>query len=354
VISKYKLKTIFPVLLLAVLFFYKYTYSQHNEEKLTSDQFTSQQLNFSINFPEDNWTSSEETFDIKKDLRGKIFAFNSPYSETLYSVIMIDLPTTPEYWEDHFENVISGIEDFIEDQQSGWVIGNVSVSSSEIPMKNSKKFLVEFNIPDTSLVSLITFTPYKNGTNAYVHGYIISGKLTYFILTVNPDRIEPLMFTNWVKSFRLLNPKANEYKQDDRFIVLTKVRSIFLVVLLLTIILDIVFIIRKAMIKKAVSVSTESTLLITNKVFENEIKSKLTLWSKILIIVISIATFSIVSVKTYSKGLFYSLGFFLPGLILPLIIAFLVYGRKKNQDWNKFARLFFWLTLVLTLLSIAK
>lgn len=76
-----------------------------------------------------------------------------------------------------------------------WQIQDSHFEVSDVPLKDSRKFKVAIGLP--------------NGSTYYSYGYIVSGFRSYQTVTFSPSSTEPVLFTQFVQSFTLLQASAN-------------------------------------------------------------------------------------------------------------------------------------------------
>lgn len=300
-----------------------------------------EELNFSINLPTNPELWIRQQMDNVGGKKSTGFVYEHPSGHEVCIIVILNKSfqiLTPADSNDF----ISG---FIQSFPKDWKITFRNISAIDIPLPNSLQVAFTITITDTLMQQ----------QNLYGYGYITPGKRTYLLLNAGIADTEPESFSQMVRSFRLLDPKANEYKVGllaGNFLLIFK---FFGLILILTIIIELVFTLHRSKSKKSpnsASVSAVSNPISTDAIPTDIQNKTLSEWSCYLIIIGITMSFLSAKFQNYDEDWSLILGWCLGALLLPFLISYFVRGRKKIRDWNKFARLFFWLCILFSYLSI--
>jgi hypothetical protein len=79
---------------------------------------------------------------------------------------------------------------------AGWTASDPQILSSDLPFAGTTKLRTSLHLPEDRTL--------------YQHVYIVTGKFTYLLMTFSADQLAPIGFFGFARSFKFLDPSANE------------------------------------------------------------------------------------------------------------------------------------------------
>jgi hypothetical protein len=299
---------------------------------LTADTLRVPELNFSIDSPIVGWRWTYKRLPANQNAKSTAFFVSSPDQQERYTLIVLE-HTSTQFRQADANEFIGGM---LKSLPKGWTPGRVQIDPVDIPVPLAAHFTTELHLP--------------NDATLFQHGYLLPGRKTYMLVVYAAESTEPESFTRFARSFRYVDAYDNAYRPPIRAVAknIWIILTVYLGVLLLTMVLDIMHVIRESRARRIVLATPNglATPDVLGAVDTRPAESlALTSWSRTLLAVGSTANFFMAWLTHFDRDAAYVSGAVVGAFIWPLVIAYIAHGRKRTRNWNRFARLYFWLSV---------
>jgi hypothetical protein len=247
--------------------------------------------------------------------KGEAYVVTAPDSNAAAGVVVIDMPVWRLGGEDFSRGLVKGM---VENLPEGWSASDLRTSRVSIPLPQTLRYRAQ-----------LTSTA---GDTLYQFGYLVAGRVAYVITTTASTEVEPASFREIVGSFKADSPTRPALVPAA--LAIGRPRSLLLVVLVAFLLVEVLV-----------------------RVRSRDGPAPLTFTSRLLLLIGVTGILFLTQVEIRPAEAWdpvpYAIGSVTGTLLLAVGIAYLIFGRVAKRNWNKFARIFCLLSLVLPILTAA-
>jgi len=274
---------------------------------LAGDTLIVGELNFTVTAPT-GWGWRTREIPTGQGIRTTAFMAVAP-DESATRVLMVWHEPTKSLPQAEAEEFVDGM---LKSLPAGWRSLGVRLAPSEIPTSGSTRLQSRLVGPENA--------------ELYQWGYFVPGRLTYTLLTFTEESEEPADFLAFAKSFRVLDPQKNSYQRPLRTVLV----PIYLALLLVTILIDIIRLVRGRRSAPGTAVSVDAGQVEGQAPTVSTESSRLTVWSYVLLLMglsfnVMIGFTSPATADDPPRALGRAVG----TALWPAVIAYLFGGRRN-------------------------
>jgi len=192
------------------------------------------------------------------------------------------------------------------------------------------------SFPRGSLNYRVTLTS-QNGDTTYQFGYVVPGRIGYMFVMNSSTNAIPSVLTDVISSFRVIDPGRNTVKVFA-LVAFGKPLVTLMLIVFLAMMLEVIIWHRKRAARS---------------MMEPQQAASITRFSRLLIFagLTAAVAFTNVDADPGDSPIAVAVGALIGVLGIAFAVSYAVYGRRKRRDWNRFARLFCLLAIVIPWLS---
>ncbi len=261
------------------------------------------------------WVWTRAALEAENDSTGEVYVVTAPDSSAAIQVGVIGM----QIWELGGEEFSRGLAEGIVDRlPEGWSAEDLRTSRIDTPLPQTLRYRARL----TSI----------EGDTLYHFGYLVPGRATYALTTTASTEVEPAAFRETVNSFTLHGPQRPALVPAA--LAIGHPRHLLFVLLAFVVLIELVIRVRSRAALPTLTFASRLLLFVgvAGSLFLTQVEIR--------------------PAEVWDPGP-YATGYVTGTLATAAGVAYLVYGRLAKRNWNKFARLFCLLGLILPVLSAA-